>query len=275
MRAVTADLVAADRVDAESAHALRVAVAGVAEGERSERLDGRAELFGLHARRVAGDQDAQSENDEQQCLTHRSFLPKTEVTSTAHPTGNRKPSLRGSKTSAFRQLRDEGRPGRAAQHGEPKITSPSPPSDADNSSSTFTDMWRASLSIVVTSAGLFLACSSGSTPSPQSPPTGAAAAGCGLNMHPMQPRCEAQLDAQCCAQQQACANDADCQQAIACIVACDAEVAEKRKAGKSDACACFPRCVQQIQQRPGAAPFFQLVRCTQTGFEGMSCGSQC
>jgi hypothetical protein len=94
-------------------------------------------------------------------------------------------------------------------------------------------------------------------------------------MHPTQPQCEAQLDAQCCAQQQACANDADCLQAIACIVACDAEVAEKRKAGTSNACACFPRCFLQIQQRPGAAPLQQLVRCTQTGFEGMSCGSQC
>jgi hypothetical protein len=140
-------------------------------------------------------------------------------------------------------------------------------------------MWRASLSIVLTSACLFLACGSGGgstpSPSPESPKTGGVAAGCGLNMHPSQPQCEAKLDAQCCAQQQACANDADCQQAISCIVACGAEVAEKRKAGNSDACACFPRCFQQVQQRAGARPLQELVNCTQTGFEGMSCGSQC
>ena len=78
MRAVTARFVAADRVDAESADALRVVVARVAEIERSERLDDRVELLGLNAARVAGDQDAQSEKHEEQCLTHRSFLPKTE-----------------------------------------------------------------------------------------------------------------------------------------------------------------------------------------------------
>ena len=141
-------------------------------------------------------------------------------------------------------------------------------------------MWRASLSTIVTSACLIVACSGGGATSPaqpppvQGPPPGLGA-GCGLDMHPAQPQCEAKLDAQCCAQQQACANDADCQRAVACIVACDAEVEQKRRSNAPNACGCFPRCIEQIQQRPGAVPFRQLVQCTQTGFEGMTCGSQC
>jgi hypothetical protein len=137
-------------------------------------------------------------------------------------------------------------------------------------------MLRASLSIVVTSACLFLACGSGSSsPPPQSAPAGGAAAGCGLRMFPAQPQCEAQLDAQCCAPQQACGNDADCQKAIACLVACNDEAAEKKKTGQPGACACMQPCFQQLQGRAGALPFQEIINCTQRGFDGMGCGSQC
>lgn len=66
-----------------------------------------------------------------------------------------------------------------------------------------------------------IACSS-ATSSPSSPSTDAGA--CGLTFYTgnYDKTCQQALDKACCAQEQACANDADCVKLIACVNACPA-----------------------------------------------------
>ena len=118
-----------------------------------------------------------------------------------------------------------------------------------------------------------LACG-GPQVTPPGPPS-SFAPGCGMTLF-SEPECEAQIDAQCCAQQDQCARDTDCSRVAQCWVACDTQAKDMKKRGQEGACGCFGNCLPQGRETPGLKNWSYLTSCLQApGPRGVTCGSQC